>query len=99
MNTLGCWQSSTYTLYIKTPREILCGVAKELEATQESHQVLSSVVKGSTATDQRRSQVTSRGVAMAVEKLRRYRIYTERIRFSYIRMYGININVEKSSCV
>ena len=59
---LGRWLSSAYTLYIKTPREILCGVAKELEATQESHQVLSSMVKGSTATDQRRSQATSRGV-------------------------------------
>ena len=73
---LGRWQSSVYTLYVhKTPREILCGVAKELEATQESHQVLSSVDKGSVATDQKRSLATSRGVAVAVEKLSRYRLY------------------------
>ena len=27
---LDHWQSSAYALYIKTPREVLCGVAKEL---------------------------------------------------------------------
>ena len=36
IKTLGRWQSSAYTLYIKTPREVLCGVAKELIRDNET---------------------------------------------------------------
>ncbi len=30
IKTLGRWESSAYTLYIRTPREILCAVSSEL---------------------------------------------------------------------
>ena len=30
IKTMGRWQSSAYTLYIRTPRETLCSVARAL---------------------------------------------------------------------
>ena len=36
IKTLGRWESTAYTLYIKTPREVLCGVAQTLVRTNSS---------------------------------------------------------------
>ena len=32
IKTLGCWESSAYTVYIRTPRETLCSVSRSLVA-------------------------------------------------------------------